>query len=66
MKSGIKKPLSLAVRLPLLGCIRDLLPVEYAHAGRINKNNFYFTDKIEIVFMGKSFIEIGKHKDEDL
>jgi hypothetical protein len=52
--------------MPLLGCIRDLLPVEYAHAGRINKNNFYFTDKIEIVFMGKSFIEIEKHKDEDL
>ena len=62
MKSGIKKPLSLAVRMPLL----DLLPVEYVHAGRINKNNFYFTDKIEIVFMGKSFIEIEKHKDEDL
>ncbi len=30
-------PLSLALHFPLLGCVRDLHPLEYTHAGRTEK-----------------------------
>ena len=53
--ASLRTPLPLAVRLPLLSCVRDLHPLDYAHVGRtrgipanfrVGRDSFFIFKKI--------------------